>query len=138
LAVLDQFRPQAAHGVHLVWVVLGRHDQNATNPETAAGISQRLAVIAGRATDDAAFFLLVRKARYEVDAAANLESCGWRVILVLEEVTAPQHLRQCRPLVQRRRLHVCPHDGRGGDDVGVGWWFHVPSLNRLALVLAAP
>ena len=52
--VLDQLRSQGAHRRVFVRVVVRRHNQNAADTEPPASIRQRLAVVAGRAADDAA------------------------------------------------------------------------------------
>src|SRR5262249_48392238 len=89
-AVLNQFGAENPDGGDLVWVVARRHHDDTADAEEAAGVGQRLAVVPRGAGDDTAAFLLLRQPRDKVNAAANLEGGGRRVVLVLEEVTAAE------------------------------------------------
>src|SRR5262249_10538017 len=89
-AMLYQLGAQGTHGGVLVGIVLGRHHQHAANAEKPRSVSQRLAVIARGAADDATVFLLVGQPRYQVDAAADLEGSCRRMVFVLEIIAAAQ------------------------------------------------
>ena len=125
LAVLDDFGAQAAHGRDLVGIILGGDDEDAADAEEPAGVGQRLAVVAGRAADDAAAFLVVGESGNQIDAAADLERGRRRVVFMLEVVAAAEQLGQRRPLVQRRRLDVAAHDTRGRLDIFASGKLHV-------------
>jgi hypothetical protein len=123
-AMLDQFGAERLNGGILVRVVVRRHNDDAAHAEQAAGVGQGLAMVAGRAADNAALLLLGRQARDEVDAAAHLEGGCGRVIFVLEVEATADPPGQRRPFVERRWFQITAYDRERRDDVGIGWGVH--------------
>src|SRR5438128_12325039 len=123
-AVLDQFGAEGSHGRYLVGIALSGDDEQTANIEKPARISQRLPVVAGRASDDSSAFLLLRQSRDQINPAADLKRRRGSVILVLKVEAAAEQLRQCRPFVQRCGFQVTMHDWLGGQHVGVARWLH--------------
>ena len=82
-AMLHDLRAERAHGGDLVRVVLRGNDENAANAEQPSGVGERLAMIAGRATDvrhtPACRFDAIRRPRstpiWKLEAALKCRSC---------------------------------------------------------------
>src|SRR5713226_3971239 len=134
-AMLDQFSPQGTHGGHLVRVALGRHHQHAPNSKQPAGIRQRLTMVAGRAGDDSPSLLLLLQTRDEVDTATNFEGGGWRMVFVLNEISAAEQLRKSRPFIKRSGFDVSVDDWSRRQDIRVGRWIHYGNRSRVIFCL---
>src|SRR5262249_37630184 len=78
----------------------------------------RLAMVPGRRSDQAAVELVPRRLRDEVHAASNLEGAGRQVVLVLDVNLRADELAQAGVREERRRTEVWSDDAAGGLDIG--------------------
>jgi hypothetical protein len=118
LAVLDQLDAQGSHGRVLLHGIAVRHDDGRRKAEAPRAPADRLAMVAARGRDHAAY--LRRPSRQPVEvghAAAHLEGAGRRMVLVLDPHRQAQAIAQQGPGVLRGRRHEAAHAGERLVDV---------------------